>query len=123
MRVLMLLTLTLLAGPAAARPATLESTLAGRVAGAPVDCIDLPRVQGSSSFSDPDSIVYRMSGKLLYLNQPAGGCGLRGDPVLVTRTPSTRLCRGDIVNAIDRGSRIPVGSCGLGPFVPYTKAK
>lgn len=123
MRLPTILAALLIASPALAASPTLESTLAGRVAGKPVDCINLPRVRSSTTFTSPDSIVYRLSNRTVYLNQPAGGCGLRGDPILITRTPSTRLCRGDIVSVVDRGSRIPMGSCGLGVFIPYTKAK
>jgi len=123
MRLPLTLTALLLASPALAASPTLESTLAGRVAGKPVDCIQLPRVRSSTTFTNPDSIVYRLSNRTIYLNQPAGGCGFRGDPIIITRTPSTSLCRGEIISAVDRGSRIPMGSCGLGAFIPYTKAK
>ncbi|GGE86828.1 hypothetical protein [Sphingomonas prati] len=104
------------------RTPALDKLIGDRVAGAPVDCIDLPRVRSSDTLSNPDTIVYR-TGQLLYVNQPAGGCGFRSDPIIVSRTPSTRLCRGDIISSVDRGSRMPMGSCGLGTFTPYAKAK
>ncbi|HEX8446864.1 MAG TPA: hypothetical protein VF649_09645 [Sphingomonas sp.] len=123
MRVPMILTLAVLAlaRPALADP-KLDKALTGKVAGKPVDCISLPRVRSSTTFTKPDSILYRV-GRVSYLNQPAGGCGFRMDPIIVSRTPTTQLCRGDIISVVDRGSRIPMGSCGLGSFTPYTAAK
>ncbi|WP_076068799.1 hypothetical protein [Sphingomonas montana] len=100
----------------------LDKELAGTVAGKPVDCISLPRVRSSMTLSNPDTIIYRI-GRTRYVNQPAGGCNLRSDPIIVSQPPSTRLCRGDIISLVDRSSRFPVGSCGLGSFVPYTPAK
>ncbi|MFD1949293.1 hypothetical protein ACFSGX_00755 [Sphingomonas arantia] len=104
------------------RSPELDKLIGNRVAGAPVDCIDLPRARSSETVSNPDTIVYRV-GQSLYVNQPAGGCGFRFDPIIVSRTPSTRLCRGDIITAVDRASRMQQGSCGLGMFTPYAKAK
>ena len=102
----------------------LEKQLAGRTPGKPVSCISLSQVRGgSSTFANPDTIVYRASSRLSYVNQPAGGCNLRSDPIIMSRTPSTQLCRGDIITVLDRSSRIPVGSCGLGDFVPFTRGK
>lgn len=106
-----------------ARSPALDKLLAGRTAGTPVSCINLPRARSSTTTSDPDTIIYRTTSRLSYVNQPAGGCNLGNDPILVTRTPSTRLCSGDIVQVIDRASRFPVGSCGLGEFVPFTRGK
>jgi hypothetical protein len=110
------------AEPVVARSPALDKLLGTAVAGPAVDCINLPRVRSSTTLSNPDTIVYRM-GRTQYVNQPAGGCNFRLDPIIVSRTPSTNLCRGDIISVVDRSSRIPVGSCGLGSFVPYRSAK
>lgn len=117
------LMLTTTAGAAPRQPdaVRLEQALAGRTAGRPSSCITLRDIQSSSSFTNPDTLLYRLRSGALAVNQPAGGCNLRGDPILVTQTPSTRLCRGDIVQLVDRASRFPIGSCGLGDFVPYPR--
>ena len=127
MRRVIALTLAATATLAAAAPsgdaAKLDKALAGRVAGKSESCVTLRDIQSTATFSDPDTILYTMRSGVRYVNRPAGGCGLRGDPIIVSSTPSTRICRGDIITLVDRTSRFQVGGCGLGDFVPYTKAK
>jgi hypothetical protein len=117
------------AGVAVAHPsdnsraeAKLAKALEGRVAGTPVDCIQLRDIQ-SSQIIDGTAILYD-TGTTLYLNRPASGASwLNDDDVLVTDTHSSQLCSIDIVRLIDRASRMPNGSVGLGKFIPYTKPK
>ncbi len=52
-----------------------------------------------------------------------GAKRLNRDDVLVTRTVGTDLCRLDVVQLLDRTSRIPRSFVSLGQFVPYTKPK
>ena len=100
----------------------LQKLLAGRVAGPPVDCINLSAVT-SSVIIKGKAIVYR-SGSRLYVNEPrSGASSLDDDDVLVTRTVGSQLCSIDSVKLIDRSSRFQRGFVILGKFVPYTKPK
>lgn len=101
-------------------PKVLEA-LAGRTAGKPTSCINLRDIQ-STRIVDETAIIYKMTGQRWYVNMPAGGCpGLRPNRALVSRTPSTSLCSGDIVRIIDPPSPMEFGACGLGRFTPYTR--
>jgi len=102
--------------------AQLAKALEGRVAGQPVDCISLPRVNGSRVF-DKTAIVYE-SGSTLYVNRPSIGAeSLDDDDILVSKTIGSQLCRMDTINLVDRASRFQRGFVGLGSFVPYTKPR
>jgi hypothetical protein len=95
--------------------------LAGRTAGAPVGCVNLRDLRGNRSIGD-GAILFEGPGGLVYVNRPAGGCpDLNSGRTLVTRTPSGRLCSGDIATVVDPVSRVNYGSCGLGEFVPYRR--
>lgn len=99
--------------------ARLDKALAGKIAGEPVNCIPLKQVNGTSYYGD-HTILYRMSSRLTYRNEPAGGCvGLRRDAALITRTPSTRLCSSDIAQVKNFATGFTGGSCALSQFVPY----
>lgn len=100
----------------------LAQALAGKVAGKPVSCISLNDARSSTTYRD--AILYRSSSKLTYAND-LGNCPyLRENNILVTRATGSQLCRGDIVNMVDRGSGFPTGSCAFSDFVPYrTPAK
>jgi hypothetical protein len=114
------------AEPTAAVQARGEAELAkmidGRVAGAPVDCIQQRNIE-SSVVIDGTAIVYR-DGARLYVNRPeSGGNFLDSDDILVTDTHTPELCSIDVVHLIDRTSGIQRGFVGLGKFVPYSKPK
>lgn len=110
-------------GDAQARAeAKLAKALEGRVAGEPVNCIDLRNIN-SSQIIDKTAIIYRV-GSRLYLNRPTiGASSLDSDDILVTKTYSSQLCSIDTVQLVDRASRFPSGFVGLGKFVPYTRVK
>ena len=114
----------LAAGPAVARhedpAAELARITAGRVAGKPVDCINL-RQAGSSPIIDGTAIVYTV-GSTLYVNRPEGAKTLRSDDILFTKTYSSDLCRMDSVKLLDRGDRMMRGFVSLNEFVPYKRA-
>lgn len=100
--------------------ARLDKLLDGRIAGKPVDCINLRDIQ-SSEIIDRTAIVYRVGAKY-YVNRPRSGASwLDSDDILVTRTVTGRLCSIDSVNLIDRGSRFQRGFVSLGEFVPYSR--
>ncbi len=115
-----------IAAPLAAAPddpeAKLAKLLAGRTAGPPVQCIPL-RPGDDSTKIDRLAMVYH-SGGTLYVNRFAGGCPeLRDDTIVVTRTPGTQLCRGDIAELVTRPPSVPAGSCAFGDFTPYRRAR
>ena len=115
----------LAAAPAQAR-ATPEERLAkaieGRVAGEPVKCLDLRRIQ-SSQIIDRTAIIYD-TGSTIYVNHPRGGAeSLNSWDVLVTKTHSGQLCAPEVVELYDSNARMPTGFVFLGDFVPYKKVK
>ena len=60
---------------------------------------------------------------VVYVNRPAGGCSdLEFGRAIKTQTPTTRLCRGDIVTVFDPVSGMDYGGCSLGEFTPYRRA-
>ncbi len=96
--------------------------LAGRTAGAPVACVNLRDLRGNRSVGD-GAILFEGPGGMVYVNRPAGGCpDLNAGRTLVTRTPSGRLCSGDIARVVDPVNGIEYGSCGLAEFVPYRRS-
>jgi hypothetical protein len=113
------------AGSAIAAPAkdSLAATLAGRMAGAPVSCIDQKTIDSSKIVDN--AIIYRMKFGPWYVNKPdKGRCTLlRPERQLISRTTGTQLCRLDSVTIADLTAGIQYGACTLGDFVPYTKAK
>ncbi len=100
----------------------LARALEGRVAGKPVDCIQLRSIR-SSRIIDDTAILYDTGGTL-YVNRPrAGRESLDQWDTLVTRTHSSQLCSIDVVHLYDTGSRMQTGSVFLGEFVPYRKPR
>ena len=103
--------------------ARLAELTAGRVAGAPVAC--LSRNQSDDMTVIPGgAVALRDNARRLYINHMQGSCpNLRDTNALVTKpVGTTQLCRGDIAQLIDTTSRVFVGSCVFGDFVPYTRA-
>lgn len=98
----------------------LAKVLEGRVAGEPVDCINLQRVR-SSRIINRTAIVYDAGGTI-YVNRPrSGATSLKDWDVMVTRPFGTRLCRVDTVHMYAPGSRMLSGVVFLGDFVPYKR--
>ena len=101
--------------------AALDHELVGLMPGRPQDCVNQTQLRDMRSFGD--TLVYRGPGRTRYVNRTSGGCDTeRHDAYLVTSTPTTQLCRGDIAHAVNRSSNFPVGSCSYGDFVPYSPA-
>jgi hypothetical protein len=121
-----LLAASMLTGGAAyAKPvdheAELARRLAGRIAGDPVQCIDLHRVRSSQVINDT-AIVYDAGG-VLYVNRPDSGAdSLNRNDTMVTRLYTTQLCNTDTVQMVDRVSGAMTGVIFLGDFVPYRRA-
>ncbi|PIB93622.1 hypothetical protein [Caulobacter sp. FWC2] len=98
--------------------AKLAEALAGRVAAAPLDCID-PRSAETVEIIDRTAILYRMPGGALYVNRPdAGASELEWDSTLTSRTVGARLCHHDTMTAARFSETSFVM---LGPFIPYSK--
>jgi hypothetical protein len=96
--------------------------LAGRIAGAPVDCIDPSRLNGPD-IVDADTILYRQSGKRIWVSGPVGQCpSLRTGDTLVVELYGGRLCRNDRFRTITPGISIPSGVCRFRAFVPYDRS-
>jgi hypothetical protein len=103
--------------------AALEKVLTGKVSGKPVSCITLSQADRSQIIGE-NAIIYRVSSNRLFVNKPRGGCsGLREGRTIITRTPTSQLCSGDIARVVDLPSGFEGASCILGEFTPYTKAK
>lgn len=117
----------LVAAPAAAAPRLdpeqrLARTIEGRVAGEPVNCLNLRNIR-STRIIDRTAIIYEV-GRTLYVNRPrAGAESLDQWDVLVTRPFGSQLCSIDVVQLYDTGSRIQTGFVFLGDFVPYRKPR
>jgi hypothetical protein len=101
--------------------AKLAQSLDGRLAGEPVDCLNLRDIK-SSRIINRTAILYETIGGTIYVNRPdAGRESLSDWDVLVTRTHMNRLCSIDVVGLYDSGARMRTGSVFLGQFVPYRK--
>jgi hypothetical protein len=101
--------------------AELAKAIEGRVAGAPVHCVNLRNVR-SSQIIDRTAIVYD-TGSTVYVNRPrAGRESLDRWDTLVTKTFSSDLCDIDVVHLYDTSSHMQTGSVFLGDFIPYKKA-
>ena len=102
--------------------AGLERELAGLTPGEPSQCLPVTARQQLSSRGYGSTIVYRVGSGLKYRSDTTGGCErLARNDILVTRTPLSRPCSGDIATTIDRQTGFQTGSCAFGPFVPYRR--
>jgi len=101
--------------------AEIADALKGLTPGEPVTCIDQTRVRDVKKFEG--TILYQYSSREIYRNDVNGGCqGLRYGDIIVSRTTTNQLCRGDIIHTVSPGAPgFPSGSCSLGSFVPYTR--
>jgi hypothetical protein len=116
----------MLGGVAQATPPDHEAELAralqGRVAGAPVQCIDLHRIRSSRIITDT-AIIYD-AGSVVYVNRPNNGANqLNQWDTMVTRTSTSQLCSVDTVTMVDQASRSFTGVVFLGDFVPYRRVR
>lgn len=101
---------------------TLDTLLAGKVAGRPLDCLPSYNVTNSSTI-DGRTIVFDRPGSA-YVIHLTPGCEMieTGRYALLSRQfGGTGLCRGDIQQVIDTVSRINTGSCTVAEIVPYTR--
>ncbi|HEY0115240.1 MAG TPA: hypothetical protein VGB54_05930 [Allosphingosinicella sp.] len=110
------------AGPRLSPEAQIERALEGRVAGEPVDCVNLRDIRNSRVI-DGTAILFDAGGTI-YLNRPrAGADSLDRADVQLVRTHTSRLCSIDTIQMLDAGSRILTGNIFLGEFVPYRRVR
>jgi hypothetical protein len=111
-----------IAGHRLSGEAELAKALEGRIAGKPVDCIQLSDARSTRIF-DHTAIVYD-TGSVLYVNRPRAGTeSLDQWDALVTRTSTSELCSVDTVQLFDTGARMQRGTVFLGEFVPYRRVR
>ena len=90
-------------------------------AGPPVACVSTRALRGNRSAGG--AILFEGQGSRIWVNRAGGGCTRVGQGrALVTRTPSTQLCRGDIARVVDPVTGMDFGSCSLGVFEPYRRS-
>ena len=100
----------------------LDKALAGRVAGAPVECIDRSYSDGPQII-DNHTLVYR-SGRTVWRNDLESNCrSLRQSSILIIEAHGSQMCRNDLFRPTEPGSAVPGAICRLGKFTPYEKPK
>lgn len=106
----------------AAAADALGRDLAGLTPGQSSSC--MPRFPSAQVKGYGPTLVYTVNRGLKYRTDTAGGCERvgRGD-ILITRSPQSQLCQGDIATTVDSASRTFSGSCSFGPFIRYTRGK
>lgn len=114
-----LLLATLAAAPA--DTPDVAKALAGRTAGAAVNCVDLSQIQGPQ-IVDATTILYRQSGRRVWRTGPVGACpALRPIATLIVQVYGGQLCRNNRFQVLDANSTIPSGYCRFTRFTPYDK--
>jgi len=96
--------------------------LANRTAGPPRECILRSQVDRTKLFNSGD-VLFEMKSGPWYLNHPDPCPNLRSDRVLIERSPSSNICRGDTFEVHDRVAPTGYGRCAYSDFIPYTKTK
>ena len=99
----------------------LARALQGRVAGEPVDCVNLQNIK-STQIIDRTAIIYD-AGSTIYVNRPRHAQSLDQWDTLVTNLHSSRLCSIDVVQLYDGSSRTWTGAVFLSDFVPYRRVR
>jgi hypothetical protein len=119
-----------LAGCAAERPPVMSADEEDRLAaelrdyrqdGPAVACVSQRDLTGNRSVGE-GALIFSGHGGRLWVNRPPAGCpALETGRALVTRTTTTRLCRGDIASVVEPTTGMGYGGCGLGDFTPYRR--
>jgi hypothetical protein len=118
-------TAALLAAPAVAgKPRLtgeekLAKLLEGREAGEPVRCLPIS-ASDNLKIIDKTALVYGR-GKTIWVNRPTNARSLDDDDILLRKSYTPQVCNLDIVQTLDRSSRMFSGTVGLSMFVPYRK--
>ena len=108
--------------PADRDAAEVEKSLRDTIPGKPQSCISPNRSGGSTRYGDT-LLIRGMSG-VTYVSRFAPGCAPRSDSyAMISRRPSTQLCRGDIVEFRDLTSGGFGGACAYGDFTPHRRPR
>jgi hypothetical protein len=114
--------LALPALPALTLSAAASDPLAGRVAGAPVECISAVDTRAQAQILDDQTIAYSRTAKRTWVTHPEGQCnGLAPNRTLIVERRGSQLCRGDRFRTIRAPATVPSGLCFFGRFTPYDK--
>jgi hypothetical protein len=110
------------AGPRRSGEEQLRHELRGRVAGEPVNCINL-RSSRNSRIIDKTAILFEVGGTI-YVNRPRSGAEvLDRHDAQVVRPFGSQLCAIDTIRMIDPLSGFFSGTVFLGEFVPYRRVR
>jgi hypothetical protein len=105
-------------------PSAPVAELNGRIAGASRNCVQITaRSESLRPARNNGHVLLYGSGKTIWASD-LGSCGFnRDNDILIVEPSTSSLCRGDIIRAVDRLSKIPGPACVLGDFIPYTRGK
>ena len=107
---------------AAADEARLTAALNGMTAGPTQDCVNENELRGNESYGRRVVLFHGPTDDVVYVNRPPAGCPIiDAGRALKVRTPSARLCRGDVLTVFESVSGMEVGGCALGAFTPYRR--
>jgi hypothetical protein len=110
------------AGPRRSPEQQLQHELRGRVAGEPVNCVNLRSVRNSRVI-DRTAIIFDAGGTI-YVNRPrAGAESLSRFDTQVVRPFGSQLCAVDTIRMVDPQSGFFQGTVFLGEFVPYRRVR
>lgn len=104
-----------------------EQLIAGKVAGAPLNCLPSYLSANNMTVIDDSTIAFDRGGMsgpvyIAHMRSPCTGLSGAGPNALVTRqVGASGLCSGDIGTVQDTMAHITVGSCSFGDFVPYAR--
>ena len=100
----------------------LDNRLEGRTEGKAQSCIGANDQSEMTVISD-DILIFGSSrnARTIYVNKPYGGCRNADRSILSYKRPTSSLCKGEAIDLIDSSTRMSMGSCAFGEFVPYTK--
>lgn len=101
----------------------LDSLLTGKVAGPPVSCLPSYNANDMSTI-DGHTVAFRVGTGTVYMMSLNDGCSLLGSgnyALLTKQFGGLGLCSGDIAQVVDTMNRVTVGSCTIGPIVPYIR--
>lgn len=100
----------------------LAQAIEGRVAGEPVNCVNLRAVR-STQIINGTAIVYD-AGNVVYVNRPRSGAESLSDwDTQIVRPWGSQLCSIDTIRMVDRGSGMFKSTVFLGEFVPYRRVR
>ena len=98
-----------------------DEAVAERSAGPAVTCVPQRELRNTRTIGD-GVMLFEGPGDVVWVNRPPGGCPtLSIARAFRTRTPSSQLCRGDIVTVFDPVSGAEYAGCSLGDFTPYRR--